>query len=91
VNVLFHRLGWEDYQHWAAHDRQTLRKLNTLIEQCRRDPFKGPGKPEPLKGEWRGCWSRRINQSDRLVYRDVGAGSDQRLEIIQCRFHYDRP
>lgn len=88
MKIVFHSTAWEDYQHWVAHDVDALRKLNALIEQCRRDPFRGSGKPEPLKGEWRGWWSRRINQADRLVYRVVGSGADQRLEIAQCRFHY---
>ena len=88
MKIVFHNRAWEDYQHWVANDRDTLRKLNALIEQCRRDPFKGPGKPEPLKGEWQGWWSRRINQADRLVYRVTGSGTDKRLELVQCRFHY---
>lgn len=90
MKIIFHEHAWEDYQHWVDRDRDTLRRLNILIEQCRRDPFKGPGKPEPLKGEWKGWWSRRINQADRLVYRIAGVPPDQRLEIVQCRFHYGR-
>ena len=89
MKVVFADQGWEDYQHWIANDRAMLAKLNGLIEQCRRTPFQGTGKPEPLKNEFRGLWSRRINQEHRLIYRVEGKGADQRLEIAQCRFHYD--
>lgn len=86
--IVFSSRAWAQYQHWVANDRSTLDRLNLLIEQCRRTPFQGTGKPEPLKGEWQGWWSRRINQVDRLVYRVAGSGADQRLEVAQCRFHY---
>lgn len=88
MKIVFADRAWEDYQHWVANDRATLERLNALIAQCCRTPFKGTGKPELLKGEWQGWWSRRINQADRLVYRVAGSGADQRLEIAQCRFHY---
>ena len=80
--------AWEDYQHWVDNDQKTLKRLNGLIEECRRTPFKGTGKPEPLKQDLKGWWSRRINGEDRLVYRVQGSGKDQALEIIQCRLHY---
>jgi toxin YoeB len=89
VKIVFSDNGWADYQHWIANDHGTLKRLNILIEQCRRTPFKGTGKPEPLKGDLQGWWSRRINNADRLVYRVEGSGKDQRLEVAQCRFHYD--
>ena len=64
-------------------------KIDKLIEDIRRQPFTGLGKPEPLRGELTGYWSRRIAKGHRLVYRVVGKrGLDQRLEIVQCRFHY---
>ena len=88
MKVLFSDEGWDDYQFWVANDHKTLRRLNGLIEECRRSPFKGTGKPEPLKQDLKGWWSRRINGEDRLVYRVQGAGDGQRLEIIQCRLHY---
>lgn len=88
MRVSFSTQGWADYQHLIAHDTNALAKVNTLIQECARTPFKGLGKPEPLKNEMRGYWSRRITQEDRLVYRVVGAGSEQTLEITQCRFHY---
>lgn len=88
MKIVFSDNGWDDYQHWIQTDRKALERLNTLIEECRRTPFKGTGKPEPLRGDLHGWWSRRITQEDRLVYRLAGKGDDQRLEIAQCRFHY---
>ena len=88
MNVVFSAHAWEDYQHWCETDRKTLLRLNKLIEECGRHPFKGSGKPEPLRGELAGLWSRRMNQRDRLVYRVVGKDGAQHLEIAQCREHY---
>jgi toxin YoeB len=68
-----------------------LARVNDLINDCRRSPFKGLGKPEPLRGDLQGWWSRRINTEDRLVYRVTGKPPDQALEIAQCRFHYWAP
>jgi toxin YoeB len=65
-----------------------VRKINDLIENIRRDPFKGIGQPEPLKAILQGWWSRRINRADRLVYRVEGKGDLKTVEIAQCRFHY---
>ncbi len=81
--------GWDDHQHWVRTDQDMLRKVNALIEDARRRMFTGLGKPEPLKGDLSGWWSRRIAGDHRLVYRIRGArGGDQRIEIAQCRFHY---
>lgn len=80
--------AWEDYLHWQQADPKTLRRINDLIRECLREPFKGTGKPESLKGPLEGWWSRRINSVDRLVYRVRGKDDDQVLEIIQCRLHY---
>ncbi len=80
--------AWEDYLHWQAHDPKTLDRINTLIAECRRHPFAGIGKPEPLKGNLSGLWSRRITGEHRLIYRVAGAGDDQALQIVQCRYHY---
>jgi toxin YoeB len=88
VKIHFLEQGWTDYLHWQAHDPRTLTRINALIRDTARAPFNGIGKPEPLKGDWRGWWSRRIGAEHRLVYRCTGAGDDQRLEIAQCRFHY---
>ena len=88
MKIVFADRAWEDYQHWVGSDAETLKRLNDLIEECRRTPFKGKGKPEPLRGDLKSWWSRRITKDDRLVYRVEGKGEDQRLEIAQCRFHY---
>lgn len=88
MKLVWHDLAWEDYHHWRAADMKVFDRLNELIKECRRTPFAGTGKPEPLKGDFKGWWSRRITGEDRLVYRVEGKGADQRLEIAQCRFHY---
>jgi toxin YoeB len=80
--------AWEDYLHWRQTDLKTLQRINDLIKECMRDPFRGTGKPEPLKEHLQGWWSRRINGSDRLVYRVRDKDAEQVLEIIQCRLHY---
>ncbi|MVM32977.1 Txe/YoeB family addiction module toxin [Spirosoma sp. HMF4905] len=76
--------AWEDYIYWQQTEKSILRRINELIKECMRTPFEGKGKPEPLKENLSGFWSRRITDEHRLVYR-VEA---DRLHIIQCRFHY---
>jgi toxin YoeB len=88
VKRVFSEEAWEDYLYWVDNDPKTLKRLNELIEECCRTPFRGTGKPEPLKGDLQGWWSRRLTKDDRLVYRVEGKGADQRLEIAQCRQHY---
>jgi len=88
VRLVFADQAWEDYLHWQKTDANVLIRLNSLIKECMRTPFQGMGKPEPLRGELKGWWSRRITLEDRLVYRVSGAGSAQHLEIAQCRYHY---
>ena len=88
MKIVFSDNAWEDYRHWLDTDRKVLARLNGLIEECRRTPFKGTGKPEALRGDLQGWWSRRITHDDRLVYRVAGTGDEQRLDIAQCRFHY---
>jgi len=80
--------AWDDYLHWQLTDQKIMESINNLIKDIKRDPFKGLGKPEPLKHALQGFWSRRITQEDRLVYRVSGKGESQLLEIIQCRYHY---
>jgi len=80
--------AWEDYLHWQRTDPAMTGKINDLIRNAQRDPFKGLGKPEPLKGDLRGWWSRRITGEHRFVYRVTGAGDARALEIAQCRYHY---
>lgn len=82
--LVFSPHAWGDYLYWQGLDAKILERLNRLLEDCRRDPFKGIGKPEPLKGHLTGCWSRRITDSERLIYR--AAGND--IEVIACRYHY---
>ncbi len=88
MKLVFGDRAWEDYLHWQATDPNTLARLNELIKACQRTPFTGIGKPEPLRENLKGWWSRRINTTDRLVYRVSGSGAEQALEIAQCRFHY---
>jgi toxin YoeB len=88
VKLVFSDQAWEDYLHWQKSDRNVLERLNTLIEECRRTPFRGTGKPESLRGDLKGWWSRRITLEDRLVYRVTGEGDSRHLEIAQYRFHY---
>lgn len=89
MKVHFGDDGWADYLHWVQADAALHRRLNDLIEDVRRHPFTGLGKPEALKGSLAGWWSRRLTGEHRLVYRVQGrAGEDQRVEIIQCRYHY---
>ena len=76
----------EDYFYSSNNDPKKW--INDLIRDIQRDPFKGLGKPEPLKYDLRGCWSRRITLEDRLVYRVSGKGDQQQVEILQCRCHY---
>lgn len=80
--------AWQDYLYWREHDPEILDKINELIKEVSRDPFKGKGKPEPLKGNLAGYWSRRISGEHRLVYRVSGTGSNQTMTVIQVRFHY---
>lgn len=76
--------AWEDYLDWQQTDRKTLKRINTLIQAIQRQPFRGLGDPEPLKHNWSGYWSRRIDREHRLVYQV----SDSGLTIVQCRYHY---
>lgn len=88
MKLIFAPQAWEDYLYWQDHP-DTLARLNELIRECLRTPFSGTGKPEALRGDLKGWWSRRITLADRLVYRVSGKAPDQSLEIAQCRFHYD--
>lgn len=83
--ISFEDAACDDYLWWQQHDRPVLRKLNRLIRDIQRDPFGGIGKPEALKNELSGFWSRRITDEHRVVYRMEG----EELVIAQCRGHYD--
>ena len=86
MRVIFTDSAWADYIYWQEQDRKILKRINNLIKETLRTPFEGSGKPEPLKFQLQGCWSRRITQEHRLVYK-VTADD---IMIISCRFHYDR-
>ena len=88
MKITFWPTAWDDYLHWQSEDRKTLDRLNALLKEALRDPFRGTGKPEPLAGNLSGWWSRRITREHRLVYRVTGSGAAQALEVAQCRYHY---
>lgn len=77
--------AWDDYLYWQSQDKKTLKRINQLIRDTERDPFNGIGKPEPLKDDLSGFWSRRIDDTNRLVYRVNG----ELLEILSCKGHYE--
>jgi toxin YoeB len=84
VRLVFEDQGWEDYTSWLKSDRKMLVRINKLIEDARRDPFTGIGKPEPLKYHLAGAWSRRIDDEHRLVY----LVTDEEIIILAARYHY---
>lgn len=84
MKPIFYDDAWEDYLYWQTNDPKIVARINLLIKEARRTPFKGIGKPEPLRGKLAGWWSRRIDQEHRLVYRPTAEG----LLIAQCRYHY---
>jgi toxin YoeB len=83
--IIFEPSAFDEFGEWGEIDRKTFKRLRALIIETARTPFDGTGKPEPLKGNYRGCWSRRITSEHRLVYRV----SDAAIEIVTCRGHYD--
>jgi toxin YoeB len=85
VKILFDEQGWEDYLYWIEADRKITCKINALIKDITRDPFSGIGKPEPLKHQLSGFWSRRISGEHRLIYQI----QNETVVIIQCRLHYE--
>lgn len=88
MKLVFSSDAWRDYVAWQAEDRTVTERINAIIGDCLRNPFKGIGKPEPLKRNLSGWWSRRITGEHRLVYRVSGTGEAQALEILSCRYHY---
>jgi toxin YoeB len=82
--ISFHKKGWEDYLYWQKTDKKMLKRINDLIKEIDRSPFEGIGKPEGLKHDMAGAWSRRINAEHRLVYSIRGDS----LIVLQCRYHY---
>jgi len=84
VKIIFSSQAWDDYLYWQKTDRSLLKRINSLIEDIRRSPYKGKGKPEPLRYALSSYWSRRINEEHRLVYRIDGGA----LLLAQLRYHY---
>ncbi|HEY9363503.1 MAG TPA: Txe/YoeB family addiction module toxin [Chitinophagaceae bacterium] len=83
-NVAFSPIAFQEYNEWFEINIQLINRIKTLIHDIDRDPFKGIGKPEPLKGNWAGFWSRRIDQEHRLIYKV----SDNQILIVKCKGHY---
>ena len=88
MKVLFTADGWNEFLYWDREGADEQKRILDLIEDCRRSPFRGIGKPEPLRGNLAGYWSRRITGQHRLVYAVRNKGDDQHIVIVQCRFHY---
>jgi toxin YoeB len=84
MDIFWDKSAWEDYLYWQDNDKKVLRKINSLIKECQRAPFEGTGKPEPLRQNLSGFWSRRITGEHRLVYK----AENNTLFIAQCRYHY---
>ena len=85
MRIVFSKIAWEDYTSWLNEDKKMLRKINDLIKDIQRDPFTGKGKPEPLKYDLAGLWSRRIDREHRLVYQVL----NKEILIYSCKYHYD--
>ncbi len=85
MRIIFSKNAWEDYSSWLSEDKKVLKKINDLIKDIQRTPFEGIGKPEPLKYDLSGFWSRRIDKEHRLVYQVINFD----LLIYSCRYHYD--
>lgn len=90
MRVAFTARGWKHYSYWLENDPRMAERIRALIDASRRSPFSGVGKPEPLRNEFKGWWSRRITDEHRLVYRVTGIGEDQTLEVAMCRYHYGK-
>jgi len=91
MNVLFSKTAWQHYQYWQNEDRQMVSKINDLIKSIQRTPFTGIGKPEPLRQNLKGYWSRRMSKEHRIVYRVVGKKNEgQRVEVLTCFLHYSK-
>lgn len=84
MDIFWDEIAWDDYLYWQDNDRKVLHKINSLIKECYRTPFEGSGKPEPLRQNLTGYWSRRITGEHRLVYK----AENGILYIAQCRYHY---
>jgi toxin YoeB len=86
MRLVFTESAWDDYLWFQVHDTKLLKRVNLLIKDTMRSPFEGIGKPEPLKADLVGYWSRRVNDEHRLVYK----ATEQELLVIACRYHYSK-
>ena len=86
MRITFSKNAWEDYMSWQSEDKKVLKKINELIKDIQRTPYEGIGKPEPLKYDLNGLWSRRIEREHRLVYQ----ANENEILIYSCRYHYDK-
>lgn len=86
MQLIWSSISWADYLYWQKTDSKTVKRINDLIKSCKRSPFEGIGKPEPLKGDLKGYWSRRITTEHRLVYKY----EKEKLLIAACRYHYGK-
>ena len=84
MKLIWSDRSWDEYVGWQSLDKKILKKINNLIKDIKRDPFDGTGKPEPLKYELSGCWSRRISDEHRLVYEVA----EYSIVIVSCKYHY---
>jgi len=84
MKLIWSEQSWEDYLYWQQNDKKVLKRINSLIKDIKREPFKGIGEPEPLKHSWSGYWSRRINLEHRIIYKALADS----ILIAQCRYHY---
>ena len=84
MNIIFTEKAWTEYTDWQIEDKKTLKRINLLIQDIQRNGYEGIGKPEPLRYDLNGYWSRRINETDRLVYRI----DEKNVYILQCKYHY---
>ena len=85
MKFVFTELSWEDYLYWQKNDKQKLKRINELLKDISRNPYEGIGKPEPLRINYSGFWSRRIDEEHRLIYRVI----EDEIQTIKCRFQYD--
>jgi len=85
MRIIFSKISWEDYTSWLNEDKQMLKKINNLIKDIQKNPYEGIGKPEPLKYDLSGYWSRRIDREHRLVYQV----DKNEIRIYSCKYHYD--
>jgi toxin YoeB len=85
MNKVWHDRAWDEYVEWQTEDKKTLKRINTILKDINRHPFTGIGKPEPLKGNKQGYWSRRIDEVNRIVYKV----EQNQLIVVQCGMHYD--